>query len=91
VPDHRVTQALLELHNEPIMSSTLMLPGEDLPLNDPEVIMTRLGNQVDLVVGGGNCGLTPTTVIDLAEGEPHVLRIGSGPVEMFTTASVATH
>lgn len=91
VPDHRVTQALLERLGAPIMSSTLMLPGDDLPLSDPEIIMARLGRQVDLVVGGGNCGLTPTTVIDLAEGEPRVLRIGSGSVEMFTTTLAATH
>jgi tRNA threonylcarbamoyl adenosine modification protein (Sua5/YciO/YrdC/YwlC family) len=91
VPNHRVTRALLERHGEPIMSSTLILPGEDLPLNDPEVIMERLGRQVDLVVGGGNCGLTPTTVIDLAEGEPRLLRIGSGSVEMFAGTPAGAH
>ena len=91
VPNHRVTQALLERHGEPIMSSTLILPGDDLPLSDPEVIMERLGRQVDLVVGGGNCGLTPTTVIDLAEGEPRLLRIGSGSVEMFATTPAVAH
>ncbi len=90
VPDHRIAQALLALHGEPLMSSTLMLPGEDLPLNDPEVIMARLGNRVDLVVGGGNCGLTPTTVIDLAEGGPRVVRVGSGPVETSGVAPAAT-
>jgi tRNA threonylcarbamoyl adenosine modification protein (Sua5/YciO/YrdC/YwlC family) len=83
VPDHPIVQALLDTLGEPIMSSTLMLPDEALPLNDPEAIFEHLGRQVDLVLDGGSCGLEPTSVIDLVEGTPAVVRAGSGDLSML--------
>ena len=81
VPDHVVAQALLEELGEPIMSVTLVLPGDDQPLSDSEVIAERLGNRVDLIIDSGNCDLKPTTVLDLTSGEPSILRVGKGPIE----------
>ncbi|MEO5702592.1 MAG: L-threonylcarbamoyladenylate synthase [Gammaproteobacteria bacterium] len=78
VPDHAIARALLETLGEPLMSSTLMLPDNDIPLNDPEEIFAVLKHQVDLVIDGGNCGLEPTTVVDMVEGTPHVTRHGKG-------------
>ena len=78
VPDHQVAQALLAELREPIMSSTLILPGADLPETDAEEIRDRLDKLVDLIIDGGNCGFEPTTVIDLAGGAPEVLRQGKG-------------
>jgi tRNA threonylcarbamoyl adenosine modification protein (Sua5/YciO/YrdC/YwlC family) len=80
VPDHRIAQALLEALGEPLMSTTAQLPDEDMPFNDPEVIEERLGRLVDLVIDGGNTGLEPSTVIDLADGTPQVVRVGAGDV-----------
>jgi tRNA threonylcarbamoyl adenosine modification protein (Sua5/YciO/YrdC/YwlC family) len=80
VPDHLIAQALLTELNEPIMSSTLLLPGDDLPLTDAREIQERLEHLVDAVIDGGNCGLEPTTVIDLAGPVPLVARQGKGPV-----------
>jgi len=78
VPDHPIAQALLEAMGEPIMSSTLILQGEEIPLSNPDEIYEELGNQVDLVIDGGSCGIEPTTVIDLVEQEPIIRRIGRG-------------
>jgi tRNA threonylcarbamoyl adenosine modification protein (Sua5/YciO/YrdC/YwlC family) len=78
VPDHRVVQALLDALGEPIMSSTLLLPGESIPLADPDDIVARLGHQVDVVIDGEGCGVEPTTVIDLVDGEPIIRRRGRG-------------
>ena len=65
------------------MSSTLVLPGEEIPMTDPEQMLERLGKQVDLVIDGGNCGLEPTTVVDLT-GEAHrLLRRGRGDASAF--------
>lgn len=83
VPDHAITQALLEELSEPIMSTTLILPGDDLPLSDPEEIRQRLEHQVDLVIDGGNCGHQPTTVLDLAGETPQLLRQGKGDAGPF--------
>ena len=69
VPNHPIVQALLTALGEPLMSTTVRLPEDELPLNDPELINERIGNQVDVIIDGGNCGLEPTTVIDLADGE----------------------
>jgi len=63
---------------EPLMSSSLILPGEDLPMTDPEEIRDRLEHQVDLIIDGGFCGLEPTTVVDLQDGAPKLLRQGAG-------------
>ena len=78
VPDHSIVHALLDELGEPIMSSTLIMPGEDLPLNDPEQIRERLERQLDLVIDGGPCGHEPTTVLDLVDEVPRVLRQGKG-------------
>ncbi len=65
------------------MSSTLILPGQDLPETDAHDIRERLEHEVELVIDGDNCGLEPTTVVDLVDGTPHVLRTGRGSVENF--------
>jgi len=78
VPDHAIARSLLETLGEPLMSSTLMLPDSDVPLNDPEEIFAALKHQVDLVIDGGNCGLEATTVVDLVEGTPRITRQGKG-------------
>ncbi len=80
VPDHPVPQLLLAELGEPLMSSTLLLPGEELPLTDASEIQERLSQVVDAVIDGGNCGLEPTTVIDLESGTPVILRQGKGDV-----------
>lgn len=78
VPDHAIVRALLDELDEPLMSSTLQLPSDELPLNDPEVIRERLEHRIDLVIDGGPCPLEPTTVLDLTDEVPVVLRQGSG-------------
>lgn len=83
VPDHPVPQLILAALGEPLMSSTLLLPGDELPLTDAKEIQERLFNAVDAVIDGGNCGLDPTTVIDLESGVPVVLRRGKGDVSSF--------
>jgi tRNA threonylcarbamoyl adenosine modification protein (Sua5/YciO/YrdC/YwlC family) len=87
VPDHRVVRALLAELGEPVLSSTLIMPGEDTPLNDPQEIRARLEHAVDLVLDCGSCGITPTTVIDLTEEAPVVLRKGKGSLAAFAVAS----
>jgi tRNA threonylcarbamoyl adenosine modification protein (Sua5/YciO/YrdC/YwlC family) len=83
VPEHRIAQALLEQLAEPLMTTTLILPGEDLPLADPEVIVERLGKRVDLVIDGGPGGVEPTTLVDLSSEVPVVLRRGRGDPAAF--------
>jgi tRNA threonylcarbamoyl adenosine modification protein (Sua5/YciO/YrdC/YwlC family) len=78
VPDHAIAQALLSVLGEPIMSSTLQLPDEDLPLSDPDDIRERVLKRVDAIVDGGACGVEPTTVLDLSGGSVEVLRKGKG-------------
>jgi len=80
VPDHPVVLGLLAELDEPILSSTLILPGETEPLNDADVIATRLGRAVDAVIDAGPCHATPTTVVDLAVSPPVVVRRGLGDV-----------
>ena len=77
VPDHPVVQMLLEELGEPMMSSTLLLPGEDIPLNDATEIADRLDGRIDLVLDYGAAGLEPTTVLDLVGGVS-VVRLGKG-------------
>ncbi len=81
VPAHAVPLALLVELNEPMLTSTLMLPGDDLPLNDPEVIRDRLERRIDLVIEAGACGLEMTTVVDLTGSAPELVRAGLGPLE----------
>lgn len=78
IPDHVIAQALLRSLGEPLMSSTLMLPGADLPLTDPDEIVEHLDAQVDLVIDGGFGGIEPTTVIDLTGELPRLMRRGLG-------------
>ncbi|MDQ3796353.1 MAG: L-threonylcarbamoyladenylate synthase [Pseudomonadota bacterium] len=81
VPDHAVTQALLARLDQPLMSSTLLLPGEALPMTDPLAMREHLEHEVDLIIDGGFCGIEPTTVIDLVDGAPQVLRHGKGEID----------
>ena len=78
IPDHSVVQGLLEELDEPLLNSTLILPGDELPLNDPEEIRDRLEHHVELVLDVGSCGLEMTTVIDLTGDEPELVRSGRG-------------
>ncbi len=87
VPDHPVTALLLGELGEPVMSSTLMLPGEDLPRTDAQEIYERLEHSVDLVLDGGNCGLVPTTVVDLSSDRALVVREGRGDVCPFAASA----
>ncbi len=84
VPDHPIVNAMLGSLGEPIMSSTLSLPGDDTPLTDPLEIDRRIGHQVDLIIDGGATGIEPTSVIDLSEDRVEVLRVGRGDVSSFT-------
>ncbi len=81
VPDNAITQALLEELGEPLLSSTLILPGQDIPMTDAEDIRDTLGNRLDLVIDGGYCGFEPTTVVDLVAGVPDILRVGKGATD----------
>jgi tRNA threonylcarbamoyl adenosine modification protein (Sua5/YciO/YrdC/YwlC family) len=83
IPDNVIALSLLEELGEPMLSTTLILPGEELPLSEPEEIYERLATQVDLVVDGGPCGLELTTVVDLVDGPPRVLREGKGDISLL--------
>jgi len=85
VPDNRIALALLEKLGEPMMSVSLILPGEQLPLTDPYDIRESLQHDLDLVIDGGYCGMEPTSVIDLSEETPVILRRGVGDVSAFET------
>jgi len=85
VPDHRIAQELLEILGEPLMSSTLLLPGDSLPLTEPEEVVERAGKVVDAIIDGGACGVEPTSIIDLSRGEIAVLRRGKGDTSAFET------
>ena len=78
VPEHKVLQALLAELGQPLLATTLILPGETDPLNDAQDIQERLGNQLQAVVDGGACPAEPTTVIDLSGDEPVLVRLGRG-------------
>jgi tRNA threonylcarbamoyl adenosine modification protein (Sua5/YciO/YrdC/YwlC family) len=84
VPKHRVAQALLAELGEPVLSSTLILPGEETPLNEAEEIRARLEREIDLVIDAGSCGITPTTVVDLTGAQPVVRRVGKGSTAPFS-------
>ena len=83
VPDHLLVRMLLGALGEPLMSTTLHLPGDPHPLTDAREIFERIGPRVDLVLDGGNCGLDPTTVVDLEGDRPTVLRQGKGDSASF--------
>ena len=83
VPENTITLSLLECLDAPLMSTTLILPGASAPLSEPESIKDLLGNQVDLIIDGGNCGYEPTTVVDLTGEYPVILREGKGDPDPF--------
>jgi tRNA threonylcarbamoyl adenosine modification protein (Sua5/YciO/YrdC/YwlC family) len=81
VPDNAICQELLLQHGQPLMSSTLTMPGREFPETDAEVIRDQLEHQVDLIIDGGHCGIEPTTVVDLTELVPSIIRHGLGSTE----------
>lgn len=83
VPEHTIALAMLEHMEEPIMSTTLILPNATAPLAEPEAIKDILGHQIDLIIDGGHCGVTPTTVVDLTGESPQILREGKGDITPF--------
>jgi tRNA threonylcarbamoyl adenosine modification protein (Sua5/YciO/YrdC/YwlC family) len=87
VTENRIVRALLEELGEPLLGTTLLLPGDELPLNDGWEIRERLEHDVDLVIDGGGCGLEPTTVVDLTADEPVLVRAGRGSLQPFAFAA----
>ncbi|MCZ6504099.1 MAG: L-threonylcarbamoyladenylate synthase [Gammaproteobacteria bacterium] len=83
VPDNPICEALLSAMGEPLMSSTLMLPGDDYPMTDPMEIRDVLEHQLDLVIDGGFCGMEPTTVVNMEDDVPVISRSGRGDTELF--------
>lgn len=85
VPDHPVALAMLEVFNQPLVSSSLILPGESLPLADPQEIRERLEHSVDLVIDSGPGSSTPTTVLDLTGEFPQIIREGGGDISWLNS------
>jgi len=83
IPDHVATQAILAELGEPLLSSTLLLPGEDEPMTQGWEIKEALDHAVDAVIDSGDCGTEPTTVIDFSEDEAEVVRVGAGDLSRF--------
>lgn len=83
MPDHPVPLMLLAELGEPLMSSTLLMPGDAMPLTDGKDIRDRLEHEIDAVLDGGNCGVIPTSVIDLAVSPPAVVRRGKGDLSIL--------
>jgi tRNA threonylcarbamoyl adenosine modification protein (Sua5/YciO/YrdC/YwlC family) len=81
VPDDRVAAGLLDVLGQPLLTTTLQLPGDEMPLNDPIDILERLDHQVDFVLDAGACGMEPTTIVDLTGPEAVLIRQGKGAVE----------
>jgi len=84
VPNHRVALALLAELGEPLLTTTLMLPGDETPLTEGWEIQDRLDGRLELILDGGHCGTEPTTVIDLTGGAPALVRAGRGSLEPFS-------
>ncbi len=84
VPEHAIAQALLTELGQPLLGTTLILPGSEMPLNDPAEIRDQLQKQIELVIDGGSCSLEPTTVVDLTGEAPEVTRRGRGDASLFT-------
>jgi len=84
IPDHAVPRLLLAALGEPLMSSTLLLPADELPLTAGREIEARLGHEIDAVLDGGDCGIEPTTVVDLSVTPPLIVRKGKGPLGPIT-------
>jgi tRNA threonylcarbamoyl adenosine modification protein (Sua5/YciO/YrdC/YwlC family) len=83
IPDHPVVRALLRQLGEPLVSSTLLLPGAEQPMTDGWQIKEELDHVIDAVVDAGDCGTEPTTVVDWSQGYPEVVRVGAGDVARF--------
>jgi len=83
IPEHPLVSAVLKGLGEPIMSSTLTLPGDDMPLTDPMEIEERIGSQIEAIIDCGPTGIEPTSVLDLSKGTVDVLRVGRGDVSQF--------
>jgi len=83
VPDHAITLAILEELGQPLLGTTLIMPGETQPLNDAEEIRARLEKQVDLVIDAGPCPCEPSTIVDLTGAEPVLVRAGRGSLAPF--------
>jgi tRNA threonylcarbamoyl adenosine modification protein (Sua5/YciO/YrdC/YwlC family) len=88
VPGHPVAHALLAELDQPMLSATLLLPGEQVPFSEAAEIRARLEHELDLVIDAGSCGVEPSTVIDLTAGEPRVLRQGKGSLAPFAVERV---
>lgn len=88
IPQHEVALGLLDVLGQPLLGTTLILPGDELPLNDPGDIAARLRHDVDVVVDAGACGVEPTTVVDLSGGEAVLVRRGRGALEPLGFAEV---
>jgi tRNA threonylcarbamoyl adenosine modification protein (Sua5/YciO/YrdC/YwlC family) len=83
IPDHPVVRALLRELGTPLLSSTLLLPGDEAPMTDGWSIKEALDNQIEAVLDAGDCGTEPTTVVDLSDGTPEVVRVGAGDAARF--------
>ncbi len=83
IPDHTIALALLEALDAPMMSSTLLLPSGEAPLSEPEAIRDLLGHQIDLIIDGGSCSYEPTTIVDLTDDYPQIIREGKGDPAPF--------
>ena len=83
IPDNRIALALCEELGEPLLSSTLILPGEELPMTDPCEMRDVIGHAVDLIIDGGYCGYEATSVILFDDDQPEVVRVGKGDVSLF--------
>jgi tRNA threonylcarbamoyl adenosine modification protein (Sua5/YciO/YrdC/YwlC family) len=86
VPDHPVVLQLLAEHGAPVLATSLILPGDDEPITDPDDAMKRLAKRVEVVLDAGSQGFEPTTVIDMTGDEPLVVRAGRGPIDRMTGA-----
>ena len=83
IPQHPVVQAILKELNEPLLSSTLLLPSQETPLTDGWYIKEQLDHQLDVVLDCGDCGTEPTTVVDFSNGGPEIVRVGTGDPSRF--------
>jgi tRNA threonylcarbamoyl adenosine modification protein (Sua5/YciO/YrdC/YwlC family) len=86
VPDNPICRELLGSLDQPILSTTLILPGDELPLTDPYEMRDLIGSQVDLIIDGGFCGFEPTTMVDMSGEIPVLLRVGKGDPSQFAKA-----
>ena len=84
IPDSSIARCLIDELGEPLMSSTLILPGEELPMSDPEDIRAQLEHDVDVIIDGGYCGVEPTTVVSWMEDQPSIMRMGRGDPAPFS-------